>query len=46
MAKYVVGKPEGKRPLGKSENIWKVRTDIKADRKEIGCEDTEWIQLA
>ena len=30
----LVGKPEGKRPLGRPRRKWE---DIKMDRKEVGC---------
>jgi len=31
-----VGKPEGKRPLGRPRHRWK--DDIKMDLQEVGCE--------
>jgi hypothetical protein len=41
---FLVGKPEGKKPLGKPRNMWE--DNIKMDLKEIlwGCMD--WIHLA
>jgi hypothetical protein len=38
-----VGKPEGKRPLGRSRHRWE---DIKMDRHEVGCEGMDWIDVA
>jgi hypothetical protein len=38
-----VGKPEGKRPLGRTISRWEV--DIKMDIGEIGCDDMYWIEL-
>jgi hypothetical protein len=40
----LVGKPEGKRPLGRSRRRW-VDT-IKMDLSEIGCDGMDWIDLA
>jgi hypothetical protein len=42
--KILVGKPEGKRPLGRTSNRWK--DNIRIDLQEIGWEDLDWIQLA
>jgi hypothetical protein len=39
-----VGKPEGKRPLGRSRRRWK--DNIKMDLREIGITGANWIQLA
>jgi len=41
--RVLVGKPEGKRPLGKSRHRWE---DIKMDLQEVGCESMDWIELA
>jgi hypothetical protein len=38
--KVLVGKPEGKRPLGRP-GIDGIRMDL----REIGWEDVEWVQL-
>jgi hypothetical protein len=39
-----VGKPEGKRPLGRPRRRW---VDvIKMDLREIGCYGMDWIELA
>jgi len=40
----LVGKPEGKRPLGKPKCRWE--DDIKMDLKEVGWEGLHWIDLA
>jgi hypothetical protein len=39
-----VGKPEGKRPLGRPRHRWV--DNIKTDLREIGWGDMEWIDLA
>jgi len=39
-----VGKPDGKRPLGRSRRRWEDK--IKMDLKEVGCEGMDWIELA
>ena len=39
-----MGKPEGKRPLGRP---WRrSNDDIKMDLQEVGCGIMEWIELA
>jgi hypothetical protein len=40
----LVGKSEGKRPLGKPRRRWE--NNIKMDMQEMGCEDTDWIDVA
>jgi hypothetical protein len=40
----LVGRPEGKRPLGRPRRRW--GDDIKMDLREIGIEGANWIQLA
>jgi hypothetical protein len=42
--RVLVGKPKGKRPLGRLRHRWE--DGIRMDLKEIGCEVVEWIQLA
>jgi hypothetical protein len=42
--RVLVGKPEGKRPLGRPRRRWE--DGIRMDLEEIGCEGVEWIQLA
>jgi hypothetical protein len=39
-----VGKPEGKRPLGRPRHRWE--NNIKMDFQEGRCRGMEWIQLA
>jgi hypothetical protein len=39
-----VGKPEGKRPLGRPERRWEY--NIKMDIHEVRCEGLDWIHLA
>ena len=39
-----MGKPEGKRPLGRPRLTWK--DNIKMDLQEVGCGDVYWIDLA
>ena len=42
--KVLVGKPEGKRPLGRLRRRWEY--SIKMDSKEVGCEPSDCIALA
>jgi hypothetical protein len=42
--RVLVGKPEGKRPLGRRRRRWE--DGIKMDLREIGWGDVEWIHLA
>jgi hypothetical protein len=39
-----VGKPEGKRPLGRPRRRWE--DNIKLDLQEVGCGCMDWIELA
>ena len=39
-----VGKPEGKRPLGRPMRRWE--DNIKMYIQEVGCGDLDWIELA
>jgi len=39
-----VGKPEGKRPLGRPRRRWEDNIDI--DLQEVGCGSMDWIELA
>jgi hypothetical protein len=41
--KVLVGKPEGKRPLGRPRYRWEDM--VRMDLREIGWEDVEWVQL-
>jgi hypothetical protein len=40
----LVGRPEGKRPLGRPRRRWE--DNIKMDLREIGIDGANWIQLA
>jgi hypothetical protein len=40
----LVGKPEGKRPLGRPRRRWV--DNIKMDLREIGWDEVDWIDLA
>ena len=40
----LMGKPEGKRPLGRLR--CRREDDIKKDLQELGCWDVDWIELA
>jgi hypothetical protein len=44
MYRLLVGKPEGKRPLGRPRRRW--MDNIKMDRLEIGVSVLDWIGLA
>jgi hypothetical protein len=39
-----VGKPEGKRPLGRPRRRWE--DNIKKDVQDVGCGVMDWIGLA
>jgi len=39
-----VGKPERKRPFGRSRRRWE--DNIKMDLQEVGCGGMNWIELA
>ncbi|KAJ4446922.1 hypothetical protein ANN_13623 [Periplaneta americana] len=41
--RVLVGRPEGKRPLGRPRRRWE---DIKMDLREVGYDDRDWINLA
>jgi hypothetical protein len=42
--KVLVGKPEGKRPLGRPRCRWE--DGIRMDLREIGLGSVDWIRLA
>ena len=42
--RVLVGKPEGKRPLGRLKLRWE--DNIKMDLREMGCGPGNWIDLA
>jgi hypothetical protein len=39
----LMGKPEGKRPLGRPRRRWE--DNIKMDLQEVGCGCMDWIEL-
>ena len=41
--KVLVGKPEGRRPLGRLGHRWD--DNIKMDLQEVGCECMDWIDV-
>jgi hypothetical protein len=41
--RILVGKPEGKRPLGRPRRRWV--DNITMDRREIGWDGVDWIEL-
>jgi CRISPR/Cas system-associated protein Cas7 (RAMP superfamily) len=41
--RVLVGKPEGKRPLGRPRHRWEY--NIKMDLQEVGCRCMDWIEL-
>ena len=44
MYRVLVGKPGGRRPLGRPRRRWEV--NIKMDLQEVGCGGMDWIELA
>ena len=44
MYRFLVGKPEGKRPMGRPR--CRLEDNIKIDLQEVGCGGTDWIELA
>jgi len=42
--RVLMGKPEGKRPLGRPRHRWK--DNIRMDLQEVGCGCMDWIGLA
>jgi hypothetical protein len=42
--RVLVGKPEGKRPLGRPTHRWE--DNIVMDLQEVGCGSMDWIRLA
>ena len=44
MYRVMVGKPEGRRPLGRSSNRWV--DNIRMDLQEVGCGYMDWFGLA
>ena len=44
MYRVLVGKPEGRKPLGRPRGRW--RDNIRMDLQEVGCRYMDWIGLA
>jgi len=44
MYRVLMGKPEGKRPLGRPRRRWE--DNIKMDLQEVECRGMDWIELA
>jgi hypothetical protein len=42
--RVLVGKPEGKRPLGRPRRRWD--DNIKLEIEKVGCGGMDWIELA
>jgi len=42
--RVLVGKPEGKRPLGRPRRRWE--DNFKMDLQEVGCGGMDWMELA
>jgi hypothetical protein len=42
--RVLVGRPEGRRPLGRPKRRWK--DNIKMDLQEVGWEGVDWIDMA
>jgi len=41
--RVLVGKPEGKKPPGRTRHRWK--DNMKMDLQEVGCEGMDWINV-
>ena len=42
--RFLVGKPEGRRPLGRPRRRWV--DNIRTDLREVGCVYRDWIGMA
>ena len=42
--RVLVGKPEGRRPLGRPRRRWE--DNIRIDLREVGCGCVDWMELA
>ena len=42
--RVLVGKPEGRRPLGRPRHRWE--DNIKMDLQEVGCGGMDWIDVS
>jgi len=41
--RVLVGKPEGRRPMGRPRHRW---DNIRMDLREVGCGCVDWMELA
>ena len=44
MYRVLVGKPEGRRPMGRPRHRWE--DNIRIDLWEVGCGCVDWMELA
>jgi hypothetical protein len=44
--RILVGKPEGKRPLGRPTRMCRWVDNIKVDLRQIGSDGMDWVDLA
>jgi hypothetical protein len=44
VCRVLVGKPEGKRPLGRPRRRW--ADHVRMDLQEVGCGGMDWIELS
>ena len=44
MLRVLVGRPEGKRPIGRQRCRWE--DDIKMDLREVACDPGDWLYIA
>jgi hypothetical protein len=44
VCRVLVGKPEGRRPLGRPRRRWE--KNIRIDLREVGCGCVDWMELA
>ena len=44
VCRVLMGKPEGKRPLGRPRRRWE--DNIKMDLQEVACGNMDWVDLA
>jgi hypothetical protein len=42
--RVLVGKPEGRRPLGRPRHRWE--DNIRMELREVGCGYVDWMELA
>jgi hypothetical protein len=42
--RVLVGKPEGKRPIGRPKRRWE--DNIKMELQEVGCDGMDWVDMA